>query len=86
MECKHCNNGSEISTDCKHTPEEVQQMLREQFVRDMEASDAYKVGYLRGMVKTALYFLHRDRPEQARIHLENGLATLKMEVSSNDIF
>ena len=78
MECKHCNNGSEISTDCKHTPEETAQMMREQIWKDMENSDSYKVGYLRGMTRTALYFLNRGMPDAAKLHIENGLRTLQM--------
>jgi hypothetical protein len=79
MICKHCNNGTEVSTDCKHTPEETQAMIHEQVLRELEESDSFKVGYLSGMCRTTLYFLYRGRPDEAKRHLENGLRILKME-------
>jgi hypothetical protein len=84
MECKHCNNGTEVSTDCTHTPEELHQMFRDKVMADMESSPAYKVGYLSGMARTALYFLYHNKPEAAKHHLEDGFRTLKMEGIIND--
>lgn len=65
MKCKHCNNGSECSTDCKHTPEETQEMFRESVLAEMRKSDAYKVGFLRSAIRTAISMLEHDHAGEA---------------------
>lgn len=45
----------------------------------IEDSYAYKVGYLRGMVKTAIQYLKSGAVHSAQLHLEDGLRTLKMD-------
>ena len=46
--------------------------IERDYLAEMRKSDAYKIGYLRGMIRTAVWLMKRGSHDLALHHLEDG--------------
>jgi hypothetical protein len=53
------------------------EQLKEPYEK-IEDSDAFKMGYLKGMVRTTIYMLEKGSPDNAIRHLQDGCRYLKI--------